>query len=102
MTTDGMLVRLEAVRDGSHPDMPVVDVLTADGETVQFEVSRRGIQGDRYGIGWPVGRRDDGALLIEFSTQYGCLSGGKHFGSHRIYVPADSLVRAGSAGEREL
>lgn len=33
MTRDGMLVRLEAARDGMHPEMPIVDVLTADGET---------------------------------------------------------------------
>ncbi len=91
---DGMSVKLAAVRDGMHPDMPIVDVLTADGDTVQFEVSRRSIVDGRYGVGWPVGRRDDGALLIEFSTQYGCLSFGPHFGGHRVYVPAESLVRA--------
>ena len=91
---DGMFVQIAALHDGSHPEMPIADVLTADGETVQFEVSRRDIVDGRYGIGWPVSRRSDGALLIEFSTQYGCLSGGKHFGGHRIYVPAESLTYA--------
>lgn len=96
---DGMTILIAAVHDGMHPDMPIVDIVTADGETTQWEVGRRSIVEGRYNIGWPVGRRPDGAMLVEITTQYGCLSGGKHFGGHRIYVPAESLRREDDHGE---
>ena len=102
----GMFVKIAARHEGSHPAVPVVDILTADGETVQFEVSDRSIADGRVGIGWPVGRRDDGALLVEFGTQYGCLTGGRHFGAHRVYVPASHVTaaaptEAGGTGDGE-
>ena len=89
-----MFVKITRRHAGSHPAMPVVDIITADGETVQFEVSDRSIADGRVGIGWPVGRRDDGALLVEFGTQYGCLTGGRHFGAHRVYVPTSDVAAA--------
>jgi hypothetical protein len=100
-----MFIKIVGRHAGSHPAMPIVDIVTADGETVQFEVSDRSIADARVSIGWPVGRRDDGALLVEFGTQYGCLTGGRHFGAHRVYVPAGDIVPAptesGGEGEGE-
>lgn len=90
--SDGMFVKIEAVHDGLHPAMPIVDIRTADGEIAQFEVSRCSIVNGRIGVGWPVGRRADGALLIEPGSE--CISGGRHFGAWRVYVPAESLAVA--------
>ena len=93
----GMLLKIEAIHDGWHPAMPFLDILTADGETVQIETGHKPDSGMRLCVGWPVGRRDDGALLVELPAEV--CSGGKHFGAWRVYVPRDSLVEVSATPE---
>lgn len=85
----GMRLKVDAVAPGFHPNTRILSICTANGETVQIETSHKPDADMRIPVGWPVGCRYDGAVLIELPSEVG--GGGRHFGAWRVYVPAESL-----------
>lgn len=78
-----MRLLIEIVGEGLHPSEAVVAVKTTDGQE-RLVVSKRSIQQDSIQIGWPIGEKDDLALIeLPRETQTG---------AWRVWVTKDQLV----------
>jgi hypothetical protein len=71
---------------GLHPSLIVLGVTTAEGVEEEISLDRRSFSAADGGIdiGWPVGQREDGALLVEFPQE-------TSRGAWRLWVPAASV-----------
>jgi hypothetical protein len=79
-----MRLKVEEIGRGLHPNEVVVAVKTADGKAERLVVSRRSIKNCTISIGWPLGEKDNTALVeLPRETQAG---------AWRVWVPKDQLV----------
>ena len=78
-------LKINEVCVGFHPDERIIQVKQADGSFVESIAWANGIRDEMIDIGFPVGNRKDGAVLVELpnETSQGCW---------RVWVNPDQLV----------
>jgi hypothetical protein len=80
-----MRLTVEQIGKGIHPSEMVVSIRTADGVQQRLVVSARSVQNNTIPIGWPLGERADGSILVELPRE-------TQNGAWRIWVPRDQII----------
>jgi hypothetical protein len=79
-----MQLMVEEISKGLHPSEALVGIKTTEG-VQRLVVSARSLQKNSIPIGWPLGQRDDGALLVELPRE-------TQSGAWRVWVPKDQVI----------
>jgi hypothetical protein len=79
-----MRLKVTEVSKGLHPSEAVVTVKTGDAQE-RLVVSRRSIHDGTISVGWPLGHKDDGLVLVELPRE-------TQSGAWRVWVPKSELI----------
>jgi hypothetical protein len=78
-----MRLKVEQKGQGLHPNEAVVAVQTDHGQE-RLVVSKRSIERGSIRVGWPLGERPDGYVLVELPRE-------TETGAWRVWVPRNRL-----------
>jgi len=80
-----MRLKVEEIGKGLHPSEVLVGIKTAEG-VQRLVVSARSLQKSSIPIGWPLGQRENGAvLLVELPRE-------TQSGAWRVWVPKEQVI----------